>query len=151
MSDESYVMCKHVPDERCSNGLLHRLEDCGREIKLVIGKARQASEGGMKPAMTAGDWAELDAGRSPDAVNGLLDLDVGFVDTSIDRPSHRHALAAALLHGQPFGFTWDDVDAIRGEAMTWENRIVTPDDEKPEPFLTNLADRIAALLPPRET
>lgn len=54
----------------------------------------------------------------------------------------RHALAALALHGQSFGFTWEDVDALR--------------DAADSPDLTggwlyeDLADRIAALLPPRE-
>lgn len=57
--------------------------------------------------------------------------------------SERHALAALCLHEQPFGFTQQDVAMLRQEA----------DDEWPASHemhaaLTNLADRIAALLPP---
>lgn len=67
-------------------------------------------------------------------------------------PELRHPLAALCLHGQPFGFTWEDVDAM--EAVY--RRVIA----SPEPFgeqlaaaierVHDLADRLAALLPPRE-
>lgn len=53
----------------------------------------------------------------------------------------RHAHAAIALNGQPFGFTWNDVDDLRATAHS-----------SPAAFaerITNLADRIEALLPPR--
>lgn len=52
--------------------------------------------------------------------------------------------AANLLHGQPFGFTWEDVNLIRGCVI----RAGREFGHNPE--LYDLADRIAALLPPRE-
>ena len=58
----------------------------------------------------------------------------------------RHALAALALHGQPFGFTWDDVDDLREIAPGFHHR----GDGQVERALLDLADRIAALLPPRE-
>lgn len=48
-----------------------------------------------------------------------------------------HALAALCLHGQPFGFTWEDVRVLREQFHV--------------NLLQDLADRIAALLPPEET
>lgn len=51
----------------------------------------------------------------------------------------RHALAALCLHGQPFGFTQEDVDAVLVAA-----------DEADMDELQSVADRIEALLPPRK-
>lgn len=58
-----------------------------------------------------------------------------------------HAVAAAALYRQPFGFTWQDVDDIRHAASEpWDgSRAIGFRDER----LALLADRIAALLPPR--
>lgn len=53
----------------------------------------------------------------------------------------RHALAALCLHGQPFGFTQEDVELLRRSA---ENELSGGTAER----LSGLADRIAALLPP---
>lgn len=53
----------------------------------------------------------------------------------------RHALAALALHGQTFGFTREDVEALRSLSAD-----LHPNNE---PFYS-LADRIAALLPPEE-
>jgi hypothetical protein len=44
----------------------------------------------------------------------------------------RHKLASVALARQPYGFTWGDVAALKGVGMT------------------DLADRVAALLPPLE-
>ena len=52
------------------------------------------------------------------------------------------ALAALCLHGQPFGFTWEDVDRLRAECY--------PPGRTPLFELMHLANRIAALLPPRD-
>lgn len=51
-----------------------------------------------------------------------------------------HAAAAILLHRQAFGFTWEDVEMLRAEA-----------DARGDfgSMWSGLADRIAALLPPR--
>lgn len=62
----------------------------------------------------------------------------------------RHALAALALHGQPFGFTWGDVDWIRAAA----GQLLDEFDRLRADHATGLnaiADRIAALLPPRES
>lgn len=52
----------------------------------------------------------------------------------------RHAVAALALHEQPFGFTWDDVAMLR--------ILASPPDAPPYFPMLDLADRIAALLPP---
>lgn len=64
-----------------------------------------------------------------------------------------HAGAALLLHGQPFGFTWEDVDMVR----VWASELEAMYDSIDELSAydnwqrwKSLADRIAALLPPRE-
>jgi hypothetical protein len=62
-------------------------------------------------------------------------------------PEERHAIAALALHGQPFGFTWEDVDWLRAMADWAEEYGVAADGPA---WVNALADRIAALLPPRE-
>ena len=55
----------------------------------------------------------------------------------------KHVMAASCLHGQPFGFTWEDIDMLKMSARTvlgaMEHRA-----------LLSMADRIEALLPPEE-
>ena len=57
----------------------------------------------------------------------------------------RRALAALSLNGEPFGFTWHDVDFIRATVLA--DDMHSPDDWF---VLQRLGERIAALLPPRE-
>jgi hypothetical protein len=77
----------------------------------------------------------------------------------------RQALAALALHSQPFGFTWEDVDALRAVAHGLAefvryygtgSGILDADTERAVReavasglWLVPVADRIAALLPPR--
>lgn len=57
----------------------------------------------------------------------------------------RHAIAALSLHGQPFGFTREDVALLRDMAGDYEGRNgYFPEGQR----LLSLADRLAALLPP---
>jgi len=69
-----------------------------------------------------------------------------YDDSYPDTPEEAHAIAAGCLHGQPFGFTRDDVDTLLD--------IIAPDISTPldgrgdVARLASLADRIAALLPP---
>lgn len=81
----------------------------------------------IAPALPPEEWAEYLADRLIKLPRYLMDSD-------------RHWLGAVALQGQPFGFTWADVEALRA----WDPRNY-------EAELRNLADRIAALLPPRET
>ena len=60
-----------------------------------------------------------------------------------EMPRQPHQVAAFLLHGQPFGFTWADVDLLR-DADFHPARLRDGD------ACDNIADRIAALLPPRD-
>ena len=54
-----------------------------------------------------------------------------------------HGVAALLLHDQPFGFTWADVDALRLAAA------YDPTTGELSMALDSLAQRIEELLPPR--
>lgn len=60
---------------------------------------------------------------------------VKFADATVDAPED-----------PPVPFTWDDVDALREVAADLPNHQGWGDDYG----LRDLADRIAALLPPRE-
>jgi hypothetical protein len=55
-------------------------------------------------------------------------------------------LAGKALHGRPFGFTWEDVDLLRNSPAEHHGA------EVPEwrAAYDSLAERLAALLPPRE-
>ena len=97
----------------------------------------------IEPALSAEEWAEeLDPRR-------------------IKAFPNRHRIAAVALYGQPFGFTAEDVVAIRiltDEMESHDERDVDPEashdliDFATLPFgtkarLVSLASRIAALLP----
>jgi hypothetical protein len=101
----------------------------------------------ITPALTPEEWATKGVGRTDEwyafiASDGTLVVDSTghYHERSID-DEDRHALAALALAGQPFGFTWEDVDAAR--------YIAGDSPDKPSRILRSLADRIAALLPPR--
>lgn len=97
-----------------------------------------------------GVWAYAPAGHGfVVGFEGEVGIGVGAEDP--------HAIAALALHGQPFGFTWEDVSRNR-EAATRHRRLAKgcklPHErdrhmEKAEGY-DSTAARIAALLPPRE-
>lgn len=68
------------------------------------------------------------------------DFDTG---ASLDMSKLR-ALAALCLHGQPFGFTREDLACLRAAMASLEHHQI------PQPCLESLYDRIEALLPPEE-
>lgn len=86
----------------------------------------------VAPALTAEEWARF------------LDPSGDWVEYYLDREDE-HTTAALALYGQPFGFS--DLDPY------WLNQIADMDDVSlalnERKFLHDLADRIAALLPPR--
>ena len=87
----------------------------------------------ITPALTRKQWDATD----PASVGPRRMLDGA---TALFGTDGLHPLAALCLHGQPFGFTQEDVDACR-----------SADDEewaKWQPQLAALAEKIAALLPP---
>ncbi len=90
----------------------------------------------LTPALTPEQWAEF--------MNSELDIHdlVCYHEegTAVIPDGDAHAAAAMLLYQQPFGFTWDDVDELRNQGRS----------SRPTGASTgSLADRIAALLPPR--
>lgn len=115
----------------------------------------------IKPALTPEEWAGEQPAMNRDDVLiyhdppprgggciGITDRDPDDPSSVVILPEHRHALAALALHGQPFGFTWEDVDLLREEARS---EYAIPDGMGfTGQELLDLADRIAALLPPRD-
>lgn len=89
----------------------------------------------IKPALTAEEWAR--------AADGWFyhDEGVGLCGRG-GRFASEHGVAALMLHGQPFGFTRQDVEALRYYA--------TQLGHEPLGQLFTLANRIEALLPPLE-
>lgn len=63
-------------------------------------------------------------------------------------PEDCHKLAALALHGQPFGFSHEDVGFLRSRCF-FESHGIGCGDEAGKCRYCDLADRIAALLPPR--
>lgn len=64
-----------------------------------------------------------------------------------DLSPRRHGIAALCLHGQPFGFTREDVKLLR-EGIVHEQAEYLPVEAT---RISDLADRIEALLPPDAT
>ncbi len=105
----------------------------------------------IKPALTAEEWEmgyaskdlriELRSGGRVGVTAHAYPLGGGLGD-----PRDLPALAALCLHGQPFGFTREDVIVLR--AM--QDRINFEALDRGIPSVKDLADRIEALLPPEE-
>ena len=110
----------------------------------------------MKPALTAEEWetgkvvfkdrgydsygVELASGRKyydPDDGAYVIVFDGSWAAPI--KTEHQHGAAALLLCGQPFGFTWEDVDALIAADKAYGDC----------GLLIDVAVRIAALLPPR--
>ena len=108
----------------------------------------------IKPALTAEEWAKGTPG-----VFGWDDASV-FIDWRDPEPmegpnvKRPHACAAALLYGQPFGFTREDVVKLRaaGDAARDVERFAKEKgagwDDSLADWYHSIADRIEALLPP---
>ena len=100
----------------------------------------------IEPALTPEEWALWEArvswARYQDPRPDFVEM------ASIPENARPHGVAAKLLHDQPFGFTWEDVDRLIGlELIEMGTTSIT--DEEDGPPLRDLADRIASLLPPR--
>lgn len=110
----------------------------------------------VKPALTAEEWADFESygvelSEGSDGVlvqsvssRGRLDIEPaeGTIATVDNEDGSRHALAALCLHGQPFGFTREDVELLRAVADAIQY------DPTEDRVLRSLAKRIEALLPP---
>lgn len=108
----------------------------------------------LRPALTPEEWVSWADLRHVTREQGMRTdggprLEVHFDPNSVYafRGDDRLALAALALYGQPFGFTWDDVDAVQEAARVVEDS--SPDAPMIDE-LDALAARIAALLPPRQ-
>jgi len=98
----------------------------------------------IKAALTPEEWAtEIRCAAAPD----FGEWEVGIANVAAyetQRPLH--AIAAACLHNQPFGFTREDVRWLRGILKA------TGDTEGRGWYMADsIADRIEALLPPVAT
>jgi len=110
----------------------------------------------MKPAITAEEWEDAQGYWLQGAFSaGFRDrgrLQISL-PTSEDRddldPDDRHQLAALALYGQPFGFTREDVAAIREARGPLDGRCSHFGADEQFDY-GSLADRIEALLPPKE-
>jgi hypothetical protein len=128
----------------------------------------------IRPALTAEEWRHWQtkrylhvAGNERDEVTaqvGILGNDKDhafrvFSSSGVGGVPNTHALAALCLHGQPFGFTWVDVDDEREHAADMDGLITQlealVDEDEIQPLrqrrarALDRAARIAALLPPR--
>ena len=101
----------------------------------------------IKPALTAEEWAREgtraiadrdDYARFRSALDALTEYDSTSFRT---RSEMRRAVAAHALHCQPFGFTQMHVDELRGGADAMDGTFLAI-------CMRDIADRIAALLPP---
>ncbi len=122
---------------------VHKLEDILDDTASEIKPALTAEEWKFvsyeydgSTEVLGGGWGEREHGRANEAVN-LLEGGLGY------RPGATHGVAAYLLHDQPFGFTWEDVDMLKMSART----VLGAMEHK---ALLSIADRIEALLPPEE-
>lgn len=88
----------------------------------------------VKPAMTPEQWQHVAAV----GMNASVTIDPQFHSV--------HTVAALALHGQPFGFTREDVEFLRGMVDSDTNPDTAPVEANAA--LDSLATRIEALLPP---
>ena len=95
----------------------------------------------IKPAMTAEEWDALEV-MVREASFMAHDLGEDYTDEEMALVNAALAKLKALL----LGFTWADVDRVRTDAYLNRKRGQEADAQAG----LDLADRIAALLPPRE-
>lgn len=102
----------------------------------------------IEPALTPEEWADEKMwNASPDPE---------MIGHGEEGPKGLHRIAARALHGQPFGFTRDDVDRLRKAhpfTMTFPDGTEVAGvqlDWVTAEQVADLADRIEALLPPRD-
>ncbi len=94
----------------------------------------------MTPALSKEEW-----GTWPNwpIINRTDDQDEGG-GLPLYYPT-KHGIAAANLHGQPFGFTHEDVELLTGGDIDTH---YAADHKVIDEHLRSLAQRISALLPP---
>jgi len=99
----------------------------------------------IKPALTAEEWEQI-----PQDTRAEGDR---FWENAWGEQCERHETAARALYGQPFGFTREDVEKLRGVAWVHDQvAAIAPgsgvEDCGLRDWAISLADRIEALLPP---
>lgn len=101
------------------------------------------SDATIRPALTEPEWATLD-----DDVSARCDA----ITDAVHGPAtpRFHAAAALALHGQPFGFTWADVDALTALADDYDREHGGAYGYALAAPVRDVAARLAALLPPQE-
>ena len=110
----------------------------------------------MKPALTPEEWGRVPEKPFPSKARIL---DRGRVVTAAyvkGKPTQVElvasgdyaALAALCLHGQPFGFTREDVTLLRENLPADVLILGFASTEHAQAMFLDLADRIEALLPP---
>ena len=126
----------------------------------------------IKPALTPKEWKarmlprDMWGGETLIQVTDQLSLAIDkvsaetvlFIEADWEPLDKPHGWAAAVLHGQPFGFTWADVTALEDAlssilAAANEYNVGAEDHgetDREYAAVESVRDRIAALLPPRE-
>ena len=102
----------------------------------------------VRPALTPEEWASVESPSEAYWVEPVTGIGIGYTNGQfrtgdLCNPFTPHQLAALCLHGQPFGFTREDVRVLHFVMMQF-----TPETDGWDDDLTSLADRIEALLPP---
>ena len=94
----------------------------------------------MKPAMTREEWEHWEELIQMEMYDEARDDAVENLCANWGNPQQ---IAAKCLHGQPFGFTREDVKLIRDAA-----KFIAVRSESA--YFESIADRIEALLPPKQ-
>jgi hypothetical protein len=110
----------------------------------------------MRKALSDVEWAGQPALSTGAPTNVVYWEGDNLVADGWFEGSERHALAALCLHGQPFGFTHEDVDLLKVVTDHWPSLGNYESDADGQhaiyhrvDALQSLADRIGAILPPR--
>ena len=126
------------------------------EISPALSPEQWEARDYRQPARKLDDWAKGQGGKTPEddateyvakiglSENGSVILMNRAHDRVLVPPPARAVLAAFALMDQLFGFTQEDVAALRRVAELWKQ-----EDKSAAIALRGLADRITALLPPR--
>lgn len=96
----------------------------------------------IKPALTPEEWFFWRARVGGNPLGTAMDWDDML---------GAHAACAMRMDGQPWGFTWEDVDAVRAAAKMLQHESHTRAISEQADRAEAVAARIAALLSPRES
>lgn len=109
---------------------------------------------GITPALTPEEWAVRAGSGHVHAFQGGVFFGAGRTPgapgergLTVNPETERHALAALALHGQPFGFTREGLDALR-TVLRLLGPVHAPDEREAVELAEREIAKIAALLPP---